>query len=275
MLGYIKVYKPELRIKEYEMYKSIYCTLCKRLGKDYGILSRFTLSYDFTFLALLKISLNDREINTVRKSCPFNPLKKCNYCTENTDVFDFAAATAQIMLYYKFNDNVIDEKGLKKIAYKLLRLIFSAAHKKAAQKFPDIENAVKNYILSQSRLEKEDCASLDISAEPTALVISKIFMMCSDDYKQKRVLERLGYCIGRYTYLMDALEDLEQDKKKNRFNPLKNREDSRLVAQNQIYATINEAKSAFELLDIQKFKNILGNIIYIGLEDTLQKEINK
>ena len=51
MFGYVTVYKPELKVKEYEAYKGVYCTLCKRLGKDYGFLSRLTLSYDFTFLA--------------------------------------------------------------------------------------------------------------------------------------------------------------------------------------------------------------------------------
>ena len=53
MFGYIIAEKSELRIKEYDMYKAVYCSLCKTLGKKYGVISRFTLSYDFTFLGLL------------------------------------------------------------------------------------------------------------------------------------------------------------------------------------------------------------------------------
>ena len=59
MFGYIRVDKSELKIKDYEMYKAVYCTLCRKLGRKYGILSRLTLSYDFTFLALLNMSLKN------------------------------------------------------------------------------------------------------------------------------------------------------------------------------------------------------------------------
>ena len=80
MFGYIRISKPELKVKEYEMYKAVYCSLCKYLGKEYGILSRLTLSYDFTFLALLNMSLKDGCENFHKGRCAFNPIKKCNYC---------------------------------------------------------------------------------------------------------------------------------------------------------------------------------------------------
>ena len=98
MFGYIKACKPELKVKEYDIYKAVYCSLCKKLGKSYGLLSRFTLSYDFTFLALLNMSLKDGCDGFERKRCAFNPLKKCNYC-KNDSVTDMPAAAAIIMLY--------------------------------------------------------------------------------------------------------------------------------------------------------------------------------
>ena len=52
MLGYVTIAKGELKIKEYDTYKAIYCSLCKQLGKDYGIFAKFILSYDFVFLAI-------------------------------------------------------------------------------------------------------------------------------------------------------------------------------------------------------------------------------
>lgn len=57
MFGYIRPFQPELRMKEYEAYKSVYCGLCKELGRRYGIFARFTLSYDFTFLAILSMAV--------------------------------------------------------------------------------------------------------------------------------------------------------------------------------------------------------------------------
>ena len=54
MFGYVKPDKSELRIKEYETYKAVYCALCKELGKRYGLMSRLTLNYDYTFLLSMK-----------------------------------------------------------------------------------------------------------------------------------------------------------------------------------------------------------------------------
>lgn len=54
MFGYVTAYKPELKVKEYEAYKGVYCTLCKEMGKEYGALSRLLLSYDGAFFVIYK-----------------------------------------------------------------------------------------------------------------------------------------------------------------------------------------------------------------------------
>lgn len=279
MFGYIRIAKPELKVKEYEMYKAVYCSLCRVLGKNYGIWSRFTLSYDFTFLALLNMSLTDVCDLTERKRCVCNPLKKCNYC-KNDDYFKMPAAAAMIMVYYKLLDNISDEKGIKKIGYGLVRPLFAHARKKAARLFPELEKIISEYISEQSAIEKDNCAELDRAADPTAKALSKILVMCGRDEKQIRILERIGYCLGRYIYLLDAACDLPDDIKKGSYNFLKYNTEGdpheyakkRIVP--QLYFCSNEAGKAFELLDIKKYRPILGNIIYLGLEDTFKKELN-
>lgn len=276
MFGYVRTAKPELKVREYEMYKAVYCSLCRALGKHYGILSRFTLSYDFTFLALLNMSLKDGCTPIERKRCAFNPLKKCNYC-KDADSLDMPAAVAMIMLYYKLCDNITDEKGIKKLGYKIVRPIFSGAHKKAAKKYPKAEEYVKSYIEKQTELENIGCKELDEIAHPTAKALSEIFTLCSNDAIQKKILDRLGYCMGRYIYLLDAACDFEEDLEKKKYNVLKatckNAEQVKEKIKPQLYFCINEAAKAFELLDLKKNKDILGNIIYLGLEDTFKKEL--
>lgn len=279
MFGYIRIDKPELRVKEYETYKAVYCSLCRALGKHYGFISRLTLSYDFTFLALLDMSLKDGCDGFERKRCAFNPLKKCNYC-KNTDALKMPSAAAMIMLYYKLKDNIADEKGIKKIGYFCLLPFFAGAHKKAAKQYPKIEEIVFEYIKEQNVLEAADCADLDRIADPTAKALAKLLMLCSEEQSQKRVLERLGYCIGRYIYILDAACDLKEDIKNNSYNVLKTglKGDINQYINNravpQLYFCVNEAGKAFELLDIKKYKTILGNIIYLGLEQTFKKELN-
>lgn len=275
MFGYVRVCKPELKVKEYEMYKAVYCSLCKYLGKKYGILSRLTLSYDFTFLALINMSLKDECEEFYKGRCAFNPIKKCNYC-KSDDSLDMPAAAAMIMLYYKLIDNISDEKGIKRLGFLLLKPLFSGAHKKASKEYPEIEETVKGYIQKQNELEKARNISLDAAADPTAEALGKILSLCSTNDEQRRVLSRLGYCIGRYIYILDAACDLQEDTKKDSYNVLKFQEktDKAEIA-SKLYFCANEAALAFELLEIKKFKSILGNIIYLGLEETFKKELNK
>lgn len=273
MFGYIRIGKPELKVKEYEMYKAVYCSLCRTLGKEYGFFTRFTLSYDFTFLALLELSLKEDFCKIERKRCVCNPLKKCNYCKDAS--LKFSSAAAVIMLYYKLKDDVCDEKFFKRLTAKLLLAFFSSAHKKAAKTYPALEEAIKEYTAFQAEVEQDKNASLDAAAEPTTVVLGKVFEMCSDDSVTKRILKRLGNLLGRYIYLMDAVCDCESDAKKGAFNPLGNisKKDAAKRVIPQINIIIDEAIKAFELLELNRFKDIIGNIIYVGIEDTVKKEL--
>lgn len=277
MFGYIRACKPEMRLKEFEMYKAVYCSLCKELGRLYGPLARMTLSYDFAFLAILNMSLSSDKCSLTRKMCTCNPLKKCQYLSEKSGL-EMPASAAMIMLYYKLLDNIDDEKGIKKVLYLALRGIYSKAHKKAAKEYPDIENIFLDYIKEQKLLEAENCESADRAADPTAKALSKVFEFCSDDETEKRILSRMGYCIGRYIYLLDAACDLEEDVKKGNYNPLKTYAEDKDYKKNvivpQLYIAASETAKAFELLDVKKMKNILDNIIYLGLEETFKKELN-
>lgn len=273
MFGYIRVSKPELRIKEYDMYKAVYCTLCKQVGKKYGFFARFTLSYDFTFLSLLCLSLKEGNCEIKRGRCVCNPLKKCNYCTCLSD-FGFPSAAAMILLKYKLKDDISDEKGIKKFSAVLLSFVFGGAFKKAIKEYPQIENVAKIYFEEQSKAE-ENKSNLDLSALPSENMLSTLLSFCSEDEKEKRVLKNLGKMLGRYIYILDAAIDYDKDKKENKYNPFisESRQEAIDHAKIQLYIAINEAVKSFELLDIKKYKNILGNIIYVGLEDTLLKEL--
>lgn len=276
MYGYIRFSKGELKVKEYETYKAIYCSLCKYLGKNYGVISRFTLSYDFTFLSMLNIAMSDECPEYKKGVCTFNPLKKCNYC-RCTDTLMMPAAASTILFYYKLCDNIEDSRGLKSCLYRFARMIFKGKHKKAAELFPDIEEAASEYIKHQKETEQTGTELIDKAADPSAVMLGKLLSHCSEDAVQKRVLERMGYCIGRYVYLLDAACDFERDKKHGNYNVLKlccnTREEVVKRVKPQLYAGVNEAQKAFELLDLKRYKTIIGNVVYLGLEETFLKEL--
>lgn len=275
MFGYVKAYKPELRIKEFEFYKAVYCSLCRDLGKKYGLVSRFSLSYDFTFLALLKMSLEDGCINTKRKACVCNPFKKCNYLCDGA-LPEMPTAAAQIMLYSKLCDNISDEGFLKGSFYRILRLFSKKGYRKACSDYPELKEIFDRYITEQNSIESKNLQDVDLAADPTAQMLSRLFELCGSTESDRRALNRMGYCMGRWIYILDAAADLKDDLKKGRYNPFSDlaneQKDIDSFVRERIEGSlnfcINESISAFELIDIKRFKNILGNIIYVGLEDS-------
>ncbi len=273
MFGYIRASKPEMRVKEYEMYKAVYCSLCKKLGKEYGFVTRFALSYDFTFMALLELSLKEDFAGTEKKTCVFNPLKKCNYCKEDSQFF-LSASALVILSYQKLIDDIYDEKGFKRLTAKLLKTVFKGAYKKAAKNYPQIDEIAKDYIEQQRNAESIENCSLDMAAQPSSKMLSALLPMCAESENDKKVLSYLGQLLGRYIYLLDCIADRKKDIKNNSFNPLSKLDEgeAKEKIKTQLYIVINEAEKALELLSVKKFKDILGNIIYVGLEDTMNTE---
>ncbi len=287
MFGYVKAKKSELRVWEFETYKAVYCSLCRQLGKTYGPLARLTLSYDFTYLALLCISLEDGTCSFSKKRCAFNPLKKCNYCTNCQPQLELASAAAMVMVYYKLLDNIEDSSGAKKLFYKALKPYFRAKHKKAAKTYPHIQKIVESYIAAQDRLERENCCDLDRIADPTSNALGEIFKLISTNPIEQRALYQLGYGLGKWIYLCDLGDDIEKDIKSGAFNPLKGEipKDAHPVEYAKARLTpllnscIHYAALGYELLNIKKYKGILDNILYSGLpavqESVFKKEKNK
>ena len=92
---------------------------------------------------------------------------------------------------------------------------------------------------------------------------------------QQRILERLGYLLGRYIYMADALDDWEKDRKSGSFNPFLQAggeaEALRRRAKKSLDLTIGEIGATFDLLTLQRFQPVLENIIHLGLSATVEE----
>jgi hypothetical protein len=53
MFGFVRPDKGELKVRDYELYRAVYCGLCHSLKRRCGAAGRFIINYDFTFLAML------------------------------------------------------------------------------------------------------------------------------------------------------------------------------------------------------------------------------
>ena len=270
MFGFVYINKPELKIKDYELYKGVYCSLCKALGKNYSVLSRFILNYDCTFLSLLIMSRAHTCPGFKQGRCSFNPLKKCSYTVNSEEALNKGAALTVISSYYKLLDGIADGNFFEKIGYTLIRPLFSVWHNKAKKDYKDYEDIVKDMFASQLKAEKSADICLDMAAEPTAKMLSSVLELEAENETESKVLSQFGYHLGRWIYLMDAAKDLDEDSKKGSFNPFLVKFKSKAsVDYNEIESVISQSyyllTKAYELIDKKRFKDILDNIVYSGL----------
>lgn len=277
MFGYLRPYKPEMKMAEFDTYKAVYCGLCKQLGRSFGPFARMTLSYDFAFLSLLSLGMAQACPGFRRESCAANPLKK-KPCLCACDDSRFAAGAAMTMLYYKVLDDRHDNGFRGRLAAFFLLPWAGRARKKAIRLYPEMDEIIKEEMKRQRDVESNG-GSVDAAAEPSARALARIFALIPASETDRRVLYRLGYLVGRWVYLIDALDDLKEDLKSGAFNPYLRKfrlsgpdaelTEAKEYAVGMINLTAGELSNTYELLSLRRYKPILDNIIYLGLKNTL------
>lgn len=278
MFGYVRIYKPELKMAEYEHYQGVYCSLCKQLGKRYGFFSRLTLSYDFTFLAIFGMALDDSCDGFKKCRCAVNPFKKRKCCRPNRHV-EFAADVASVLIYYKIRDNIKDKGFIKSLPERLLLPFARGARRKAAKRHEWLDKLVSEGMDRQAALEASDDTSVDAAAHPTAQILSEIARYGARDEKERRIRERLGYCLGRWIYFIDAADDFKDDLAKGNYNPFirmcKDNGDIPETVLPVLNACLAECAAAYNLLDIKRFDGIIRNILELGMPSVQRQVLNK
>ncbi len=282
MFGYVKPFKPYLRVYEHEVYKAAYCGLCRELNSSFGFVSTLTLSYDLAFLALCYVGINGDRLKTDSCRCPVHPVKKTKYLRCSGKAFEYAACAEVILVYHKLRDDLHD-KGLKH-RLRALSLLWKARadYKKAAAKYPELADAVERAMKQQFASERSRSCSLDRAAEPTAAMMSAVFRGLSrTDPDKRELLGRFGYALGRFVYICDALDDLEDDAAAGNFDPLipksargsktltrEQKEKAADYAENSIMLTLGALAESYVQLDFGGMKPIMDNTVYLGLRQT-------
>lgn len=277
MFGYVKIYKPELKVKHYEAYKGIYCSLCKTLKKEYGILASFTLNYDFTLLALTRMAFAKECCGFKDSRCAYNPLKKCQQCVNGDNELSFAAAAAMIMCYHKVNDDITDSSFFKSLIKRVIKPYFALKRKKAMKKYTQLDEIISAAMLAQSEVEKKVDAGIDASAHPSAKAMGEILSLGFEGETKER-LNRFGYLAGRWVYLMDALDDMESDRKThsyNVFNNIINEKEAKEKAVAVLNLTAAQLAREAEKMQPSRFGEILENIVIDGTHNSMQLVLQK
>lgn len=336
MLGYVKIFKPELKVREYEIYCGYYCGVCKSIGSRYGQLPRMVLSYDAAFLALLLEAVSPAQDAPVQEHCIAHPVIRKKTIIRNAAI-DYAADVMLILAWYKLMDDAKDEGRLYA---KSTMLLFRRLFKKLRRRYPALCSSMEKNLAELSRLEKEKCPQLDMAAESFSRIMEVIFRegfreifgdgkagesqenagdgkagesqesafhgkaagfadfsgfaKLSDKefdegadnaggnasfHNTMEAFASIGYHMGKWIYLIDAIDDIEENVESGAYNPLLYRfsfdasqEDTSLFRDRieedlkfNLYHYLAMIGNCMDALEIKKNKGIIENVIYFGL----------
>lgn len=284
MFGYIKPYTPDLRVKEYELYRAVYCGLCHSLGKEVTCTSKLSLSYDFVFLALVRMALVGETGEIIKKRCVAHPTKKKSMVF-NSGELDVSARLSAVLTYHKIRDDIADSHGIKKLMC-LLLLPSASRMRKKAKISDECEEFISGQLSELSNLEADGCGSVDRAAEPFGELMAKVFAYGFDENgRNGRIAAEIGRYIGKFIYMLDAIDDFDKDIKTNSYNPFRKtygsiEEFSKDIAlmKNALTLTLKGAADAMELIDFShtpEYGEIIKNTLYLGLPKLCDKILSK
>ena len=265
MFGYVTIDKPELKVKEFYRYKSYYCGLCRTLKEEYGFRGRMTLSYDMAFLVLFLTSLYETPTKELQSHCPLHPVKKIPML--QNEISEYGAKMNILLVYFKCEDDWKDDKSLKGIAGMHL---FRKKAKELCKEYKRQAQVIQKQLKILAVYEEKQEETLDLAAGAFGKLMAELFVYNEDMWEQE--LRNFGFYLGKFIYIMDAYDDLEEDLKTGSYNPLKavkknskDDNDYENTVQQILVMMMAEATAAFEKLPLLWDSEILRNILYSGV----------
>lgn len=287
MFGYIVPYREELKLKDYKEYKNAYCELCNGLKKNYRRVSMIFLNYEVTFLYILLDSIGENSKEMMSISCGLNPMKKCKRAI-NPILLDYVSFINMYLVIMKLDDDYKDER-------KLFRKVIASSIKKSKKyknnllKYEILHTKIETQLQNFSKYEKENCNDFDKISDCMGNILRIIIeyyfeYFTTDSLKINSIrLKEISYHLGKWLYLIDAVDDFEKDIKKTQYNPLNSfvrKEDEgvkKMYQKAHIMLRLME-KNMIEqnqYIDYQRHKAVIYNIFFYGLEQKVNQILCK
>ena len=261
MFGYVVMNKPEIKFKDFDLYRSFYCGLCRELRERYGISGQITLTYDLTFVILLLSGLYEPPVRKGTTRCIVHPVRR--QPVRKNAITEYAADMNVFLAYYKCRDDWNDDRSPLGLLY---GKVLERKEQKIERTFPQKTSRIISLLEDLSAMEKAGEKDIDKVSGCFGKIMAEIFAYREDVWEP--TLRRMGFFLGKFIYLMDAYDDVEKDTKKGNYNPFS---ESYIIerfqgqVQQMLMMMLSEACREFEKLPIIKYADILRNILYSGV----------
>ena len=261
MFGYVVMNKPEIRFKDFDLYRSFYCGLCRELREKYGISGQITLTYDMTFVVVLLSALYEPPTQKGTTRCVIHPV--CKQPVRKNATTEYGADMNVLLTYYKCMDDWEDEKKFAALGY---GKILQRKNNRLSYRYPEKAEKIRKLLEELSQMEKAGETDIDKMSGCFGRIMEEIFAWKKDVWEDS--LRRMGFYLGKFIYILDAYDDVEKDVKNGNYNPFAEKyimkgfdEQVRQLLIMMMAQTCRE----FEKLPIIRYTDILRNILYSGV----------
>lgn len=278
MFGYTVPLEPMMSSKDTLAYRGYYCETCHQLRDGYGVMSTIIVSYEMTFANIILNSVMDEgvmiDVPDTGRFCVMRHSRR------HTELLKRLAAYTVLVANNDLVDDRMDGPSVKS-NFGLLWL--NRSIERAKRDYPLYDELImKGYELLRAK-EAEGCNDpIEMGRTSATSMIWVLKEIVGDEWTDE--LEELFLNMGIWVYVMDAVEDLEDDFRKGQYNPFlvgveefTNAKDfitANVYSISEVLGTIvGRIQSAYLALrpSMKANVDIADNIIYQGVPVSVRK----
>lgn len=279
MFGYLDIDKGTIEQGQRGLWQTFMCGLCVSTKALYGNFPRAFITNDINFFNVLFHSATQTDVEIENKTCFSHPLKK-RTILKTTPLTDALASANVLLTYWNIYDDVLDDNSLMK---RTALRSFNKSYAKAKAALPQTDEMLAAMYSELQSLEKSGCTSIDKVAHSFAVLTQQFCVQMLGDAASEH-LQTLCYNLGKWIYLIDALDDIEKDLKSGSYNVFalsyniggkddvaKNLDEIQFL----MYASLNRIAQAYNDLNLTKYACILKNVLFEGIRNKTKQVLSK
>ena len=165
-----------------------------------------------------------------------------------------------LLTYYQCLDDYKDDKNRKK---KRFAKALKSRAERVMEKYPEKSKRIEEELKKLSELENKGEENIDLTSGCFGRIMSELFLYKIDEWTE--YLDKMGFFLGKYIYILDAFCDYDKDMEKGRFNALKGIGKDQNTIKKMLTLMMSECTKNYEMLPIVENNDILQNILYSGV----------
>ena len=279
MFGYLNIEKDKLEDGQSGLWQTFMCGMCFSTKKLYGNFPRAFISNDVNFFNVLLHSATNADVTVERKRCFSHPIRKMSVL-QQTDLTDKLSMANVLLTYWNVYDDTVDGGSVKK---KTLLKSLRRYYVKAKKDLPQLDELLAKRYAELRTLETSNCDSIDRVCHAFAQLTQDVAVVMIGEQANDNV-QTLSYNLGKWIYLIDALDDASKDIKSNNYNPFVAHYGIKSASELQakydelqfvMYAVLNRIAQCYNDLNLVKYTCILKHVLFDSIRDKTKEILSR